>query len=95
MWNDGPGDRRAFDLVRRHLAPGLEVMDIKADDLTAERVGRFDVVLFLGVFYHLRDPISVLERIAGIAKEVFVVETSHDGPVQPQARHGVSSRRFA
>jgi len=27
---------------------------------TPDRIGRFDVVLFLGVFYHLVDPIQAL-----------------------------------
>jgi tRNA (mo5U34)-methyltransferase len=75
VWHDGPGDRRAFDLARKHLAPDIEDMDIAVEDLTEERVGRFDVVLFLGVFYHLRHPFAALEQIAALAKEVLVVES--------------------
>ena len=50
------GDRRSFELARTHLAPGVEVMDIDLADLTPARIGQFDVVLFAGVFYHLRHP---------------------------------------
>ena len=46
--------------------------------LTPERVGTFDVVLFLGVFYHLLDPIAALTQIAALAREVLIVETHTD-----------------
>jgi len=75
VWNEGPGDRRAFDLARNHLAPTVEDMDIPVEELTEARVGRFDIVLFLGVFYHLRHPFAALERITALAKEVAVVES--------------------
>lgn len=74
-WHGGWGNRRCFDLTRQYLAPGIEVMDIDVPDLSVESVGTFDVVLFLGVLYHLRHPLAVLERIAPIVKEVLVLET--------------------
>jgi len=78
-WSDRcTGDRRAFDLARARLAPSIEVMDIDLPDLTAERVGTFDVVLFAGVFYHLRHPLLVLEQLAPLAKETFILETHLD-----------------
>jgi SAM-dependent methyltransferase len=57
------GDRRAFELARAHLAPSVEVLDIDLPELTEERVGLFDVVLFAGVFFHLRHPFAALERV--------------------------------
>jgi tRNA (mo5U34)-methyltransferase len=47
-------------------------------DLTPERVGVFDVVLFLGVLYHLRHPLLALERLAAVTRELLVVETVVD-----------------
>lgn len=72
------GDRRAFELARGHLAPSVEVMDIDLPELTEERVGLFDVVLFAGVFFHLRHPFAILERIARVATEWLIVETHLD-----------------
>ena len=67
-WSDQCwGDRRAFELTRSRLAPSIEVMDIDIPDLSVERVGMFDIVLFLGVFYHLRYPLETLERVAALA----------------------------
>src|SRR5208283_221983 len=54
VWHHHPDARKCFDLARVHLAPALEVMDIDVPDISLERLGKFDVVLFMGVFYHLR-----------------------------------------
>jgi tRNA (mo5U34)-methyltransferase len=72
------GDRRSFDLAHRHLAPAVEVMDIDLPDMTPERVGRFDIVLFAGIFYHLRNPFLALEQIARLSREWIIVETHMD-----------------
>ena len=47
-------------------------------------MGRFDVVLFLGVFYHLFDPIGVTRRLAGVAGEVMIAETHMDAQDDPR-----------
>ena len=83
VWNEGPGDRRAFELARNRLAPNVEDLDIPVEELTEARVGRFDVVLFLGVFYHLRHPFAALEQVARLAKDVLVVETRMTQLVNP------------
>lgn len=78
-WSDQCwGNRRSFELARARLAPEVEVMDIDLPDLTAHRVGQFDVVLFAGVFYHLRHPFYVLENVADLAKSIFIIETHLD-----------------
>ena len=47
-------------------------------DLSPESVGIFDVVLFLGVLYHVRHPLLVLEKVAAVTKELLVLETLVD-----------------
>jgi tRNA (mo5U34)-methyltransferase len=74
-WHEGWGDRRSFELTRAHLAPSIEAMDIDIPDLSAATVGTHDIVLFLGVFYHLRHPFETLERVAATAKECLILET--------------------
>jgi tRNA (mo5U34)-methyltransferase len=39
------------------------------------QLGRFEVVLFLGVLYHLRDPLPALERVHDLTDGVAVIET--------------------
>ena len=44
----------------------------------AETVGRFDVVLFLGVLYHLKHPWAALERVASVCDGLLILETHAD-----------------
>jgi tRNA (mo5U34)-methyltransferase len=67
--------RETFELARSVLGLDIEARDIDVPHLSPEKVGTFDVVLFLGVFYHLFDPIDGLRRAASLAKEVLVIET--------------------
>ncbi|MCE5241664.1 MAG: DUF1698 domain-containing protein [Syntrophobacteraceae bacterium] len=57
---------------------GLEIETIERDVEVIgalDGIGQFDVVLFLGVFYHLIDPVYVLRQLYPITKEVLVLET--------------------
>ena len=56
------------------MASSIEVEDIDLPDLTVNRVGQFDIVLFAGVFHHLRNPFAMLEQIAKLATECLIVE---------------------
>ena len=44
-------------------------------DLTPERVGRFDIVLFMGVLYHLKHPLLALERVCALTTEMAAVDS--------------------
>jgi len=69
--------REAFELARNEL--GLEIESALVDPPTInEALGRFDVVLFLGVFYHLYDPIDVMTRLRAITRQMLLVETHSD-----------------
>ncbi len=69
---------RAFELARKTLAPSIELKEIDLPDLSPETVGRFDVVLFAGVLYHLRHPLYELERVAKLVNSELIVETHID-----------------
>ncbi|MEM8705374.1 MAG: methyltransferase domain-containing protein [Actinomycetota bacterium] len=74
----GWGDKASFELARLTLGLEDRVADELVDsmDITPERMGEtFDVVLHLGVLYHLRDPITSLERAASVCDELLVLET--------------------
>src|SRR5712671_1368325 len=50
--------RETFELARSALGLDVEMLDVDVPDLSPDKVGgTFDVVLFLGVLYHLFDPI--------------------------------------
>jgi tRNA (mo5U34)-methyltransferase len=75
---EGWGTKAGFELARRALGSRVEDLDIDVMDLTPERAGVFDVVLLLGVLYHLRHPLLALERLAAVTRELLVLETVVD-----------------
>ena len=75
---DGWGSKAGFELARAALGSKVEDIDIDVMDLSPERVGQFDVVLFLGVLYHLRHPLLALERIASVTRTLLILETVVD-----------------
>lgn len=75
FWRPDLPGRTAFDFAREVLGSKVEPMlaDFATVDLAA--VGHFDVVLYLGVLYHMKEPLSVLERLRSVTDEVAVIET--------------------
>lgn len=71
----GWGTKEGFLLVRNILGSQVEDMDVEVSELSPATVGMWDVVLFSGIFYHMRDPISALEAAASVTKERLIVET--------------------
>jgi tRNA (mo5U34)-methyltransferase len=74
----GWGSKAGFTLAREALGSKVEDVDIDVMELTPERVGTFDLVLFLGVLYHLRHPLLALERVASVARDRLILETVVD-----------------
>ncbi|HUF48845.1 MAG TPA: DUF1698 domain-containing protein [Vicinamibacterales bacterium] len=74
----GWGTRAGFDLAHEALGSRVESLEIDVMDLSPERVGQFDVVFFMGVLYHLRDPLLALERVSAVTRGCLIVETVAD-----------------
>jgi len=70
--------RKAFELARQALGLEIDAQEIDAGLISPETVGEFDIVLFLGVFYHRYDAIDALARAARVAKHLLIVETHLD-----------------
>ncbi len=78
-WGGGGwGSMDGFLLARRILRSRVEFRKIDVLDLSPRAVGKFDVVLFLGVLYHMRHPLLSLERIASVTRGQLVLETHVD-----------------
>lgn len=77
-WWDAAGlpGKRAFDTARR--ARGSRVESVVDDFMTCDlaELGAHDVTLFLGVLYHLREPLAALRRLRMVTKQVAIVETA-------------------
>lgn len=44
-------------------------------ELNADRMGSFDIVLFMGVLYHLKHPLLGLERVCEMTRDFAIIET--------------------
>jgi tRNA (mo5U34)-methyltransferase len=75
-------DRRAwqnFDLCREALGYGddrCSRRDMSVYDLTPDTFGRFDVVFFFGVLYHLRHPLLALDKVSAVCDGDIYVESA-------------------
>ncbi|MGE5359029.1 MAG: class I SAM-dependent methyltransferase [Bacteroidales bacterium] len=67
--------KAGFLLAHSVLRSKVESMRLAAEDLDSRAIGRFDLVLFLGVLYHLRSPITVLDRLRDVTAGTLVCET--------------------
>src|SRR5689334_19416830 len=76
-WGTANG-KAGFALAREALRSRVEDLDLDVMDLSPETAGQFDVVLFLGVLYHLRNPLLALERVASVCRDVLILETVVD-----------------
>jgi tRNA (mo5U34)-methyltransferase len=70
-----PPGRAGFEVARRLRGSRVEPVlhDFMTMDLDA--LGRFDVVLFLGVLYHMPDPLGAMRRLAAVTSELAIVES--------------------
>jgi tRNA (mo5U34)-methyltransferase len=68
-------DNPRFHEVRTALKSHVEYRQMDVYDLTPDTVGRFDIVLFMGVLYHLKHPLLALERICAITTDMAAVDS--------------------
>jgi tRNA (mo5U34)-methyltransferase len=68
--------------VRQILGLDIEYRRANVYELTRSSVGEFDVVLALGLIYHLKHLILALENLYSVTREVLIIETA----VMPQER---------
>lgn len=69
-----PG-KRGFDLAHAALASRVEPVVCDLMEMDARSLGHFDVVLFVGILYHMENPLGSLKRVRGVTKGVAVIET--------------------
>ncbi len=72
-----PPDHHGFATAKRLLESDVEYVQGSVYDLSPEVLGTFDVVLFLGVLYHLRYPLLALDRIWEMTSRYALIETHH------------------
>jgi tRNA (mo5U34)-methyltransferase len=68
-------DNPRFHQIRRMLNSRAEYILMSVYDLDPVKLGHFDVVLFMGVLYHLKHPLLALEKVASVTKGMAAVES--------------------
>src|SRR6201996_7409082 len=57
------------------IGSNVESLTLDFNELSAQRLGRFDIVLFFGVLYHLRHPLLGLEKAVELSTDLALVES--------------------
>lgn len=76
IWDpDSLPGKRGFDLAHELLGSKVEscIDDFMAMDLSS--LGVFDVVLYLGVLYHMRNPVEAMSRVSAVTRKLAIIET--------------------
>jgi len=75
-WQPGKlSGRQGFDAAHRALRSRVEPVVGDFMDMDLSTLGTFDVTLFMGVLYHMRDPLGSLTRLASVTGELAIIET--------------------
>ncbi len=87
-WNSFECERRGAEVVaidcveyeellavKRLRGSKLEYAVVDIEEVTPERFGMFDYVLFFGVLYHLRHPLLGLEQVCSVTRDVAFIES--------------------
>jgi tRNA (mo5U34)-methyltransferase len=67
--------RWRFDTARQALHSRVEAMPLDFAECDLAAVGEWDVVLYLGVLYHMPDPVRALRRVAAVTRAQAIIET--------------------
>jgi tRNA (mo5U34)-methyltransferase len=71
----GWGTKAGYDTAHRMLGSKCRTFEVDVPDLDPGKLGTFDVVLFSGVLYHVKDTLSCLERAAAMSHDLLIIET--------------------
>lgn len=83
MWQMGPPTtgKAGFELAREALSSNVEDREVEVLDISPETLGgTFDVVLFIGVLYHMPHPLMALHSVSSVTERHLIVETASDLP---------------
>jgi tRNA (mo5U34)-methyltransferase len=73
-----PDSVRRFNIVKAARQSNATAFLMNVYDLEPKRLGTFDLVLFYGVFYHLKHPQLALERIRSVCTGQMLFQTHVD-----------------
>jgi len=75
--------KKGFDYAKRQMGSRVEEWVCSAEELPVNGP-KFDIIFLLGVTYHVKSPIALLERIRHLALEAVIVETEYFEDLSPE-----------
>jgi tRNA (mo5U34)-methyltransferase len=68
-------DECGFNVLKSILDSNVKHIQSTVYNLDPAKIGKFDVVLFFGVLYHLRHPLLALDKIYNICDDLLILES--------------------
>jgi tRNA (mo5U34)-methyltransferase len=68
-------DNPRLRLMRQILGSRVDYRIFDVYDLSPATVGRYDIVIFFGVLYHLKHPLLALERVCALSSDLVAVDS--------------------
>jgi tRNA (mo5U34)-methyltransferase len=81
FWREFGAGKKGFQLARKVLNSQVEDKNIDVLELNPQDIGTFDIVLFLGILYHMKYPLLALEKVASVTEEMLILETHVNLPL--------------
>ena len=69
-----------FNLAREILNSKVEDIELEDfnEDICIDKLGKHDIVLCLGILYHMMDPFRFIRKLSEITNELLILETHTD-----------------
>ncbi len=71
-----PDHARKFHICRTALGSRVQTQLLSVYEINPATLGTFDLVMFFGVLYHLRNPLLALERIQQVCSGTLLMQTA-------------------
>jgi len=76
-WDTG---KKGFEFAKKMLNSKVKDIEVEVENLSEETVGQFDVVLCLGILYHMENPLKICRNLFDVTKDggMMIMETHCD-----------------
>jgi len=78
VWDSPDFTDAGFNFAHKHLNSKVEKLHASVEELPEKNLGKFDIVLMLGVLYHAKSPIQYIEIAKKLSKGIVIFETAVD-----------------